>query len=162
MKTLIIEHDKQLLEDITSILKTRWPDCQYFSIEQGIEGIDMVDMTNPDLVILDLDGLDNDGLETIREIRKVSIVPLVVLSRVKDDGSSVAKALYHGADRFIKKPFRALEFLSRINALLRRTNVDKVYRDHPDLEKVLLFSESVKESRQSQEDYHFQEVFSVK
>ena len=115
MKTLIIEHDKQLLEDITSILKTRWPHCQYFSIEQGIEGIDMVDMTNPDLVILDLDGLDNDGLETIREIRKVSIVPLVVLSRVKDDGSSVAKALYHGADRFIKKPFRALEFLSRVN-----------------------------------------------
>ena len=161
MKVIIIEHDKYQIENINTSLKIRWPDCQCFSTEYGIEGIDLASNVNPDLVILDLEVTDMDGLEVIKETRKVSIVPLIALSRIRDDQALVVKALHHGADRFISKPFRALEFLSRVNALLRRIGGGKHYQHALDMDKVLAGSISIKEAKQAQEENRYLETSSV-
>ena len=105
MKMLIIEHDKYQIETIKTILKIRWPDCNCLSADQGLEGIDLVSHTAPDLVILDMEVTDMDSLEVIREMRKISEVPLIALSHIRDDQALMVKALYYGADRFIEKPF---------------------------------------------------------
>jgi len=152
MKVIVIEHDKYQIEGITTALKIRWPDCDCFSTNRGRDGIDLIDTTNPDLVILNLEAPDMDSLEAIKEIRRISTVPLVVLSHIKNDQATVVKALYYGADRVISKPFHTLEFLSRINALLRRTNSEKAYQENPDLGKVLLCSESIKGAKQTKEE----------
>ncbi len=161
MKTVIIENDKSLIEDMISALKLRWPDCEYYSTDQGREGIDLADTTSPDLVILGLEVPDINGFEVIKEIRRISTVPLVALSRIKDDPVMIVKALCYGADRFINKPFRMLEFLSRVNALLRRTNGEKVYQYDLDFGKVLSASQSIKEAGQDKEEEQYQEAFSV-
>jgi two-component system KDP operon response regulator KdpE len=62
---------------------------------------------------------DMDGLETIRRIRQASLVPIVVLSALDEEGDKV-QALNLGADDYLTKPFGVAELLARIQAALRR------------------------------------------
>lgn len=72
----------------------------------------------PDLLILDLGLPDRGGLELIAEIRKISQVPILVLSARHDERSKV-EALDLGADDYIAKPFGMAELMARLRAALR-------------------------------------------
>ena len=73
----------------------------------------------PDLVLLDLGLPDRDGLSVIRQVRRESATPILVLSARGDEGDRVT-ALEQGADDYLTKPFGLAELRARINALLRR------------------------------------------
>ena len=70
---------------------------------------------SPDMVILDLALVDGHGLDVLRNIRKISDVPVVIVS-VKADEVSRVKGLEDGADDYIVKPFSHSELLARIRA----------------------------------------------
>jgi two-component system, OmpR family, KDP operon response regulator KdpE len=72
----------------------------------------------PDLVVLDLGLPDTSGLEVIDAIRRVSPVPIVVLSVRSDERTKVA-ALDRGADDYVTKPFSMGELTARLRAALR-------------------------------------------
>jgi len=72
----------------------------------------------PDLVILDLGLPDRGGIELIGEIRKGSLVPIVVLS-ARHDERSMVEALDLGADDYVAKPFGMAELMARLRAALR-------------------------------------------
>jgi len=74
---------------------------------------------SPELVVLDLDLPDLSGHEEIREIRRISDVPVIALSGRHAEADLVA-ALDLGADDYVEKPFRAAELLARIRSVLRR------------------------------------------
>lgn len=74
----------------------------------------------PDLVLLDLRLPDMSGIEVIRELRKWTQVPIVVLSGVDAETQKVA-ALEAGADDYVTKPFGPEELAARVRAVLRRT-----------------------------------------
>jgi two-component system KDP operon response regulator KdpE len=73
----------------------------------------------PDLLIVDLGLPDNDGLQLIREVRRWSPVPILVLSARAMEEQKIA-ALDAGADDYVTKPFSAAELLARVRATLRR------------------------------------------
>ncbi len=73
------------------------------------------------LCLLDLMLGDGSGLDVLREIRKESSVPVIIISCL-DDSSDVARGLDLGADDYITKPFSGQVLISRINALLRRSS----------------------------------------
>jgi DNA-binding response OmpR family regulator len=73
----------------------------------------------PDLVILDIVMPDLSGWETLRRIREVSDVPVMLLSG-RDSDVDKARGLDLGADDYLTKPFSFLEFEARVRALLRR------------------------------------------
>jgi two-component system response regulator VicR len=70
-------------------------------------------------VILDLGLPDINGFEVLRQIRKFSSVPTIILT-VRSDEADVVKGLEWGADDYITKPFRQLELLARVKSLIRR------------------------------------------
>lgn len=72
-----------------------------------------------DLVLLDLGLPDMDGLEVLRKLRKVSSVPVLVLT-ARGDERSVVRGLRSGADDYLVKPVRLRELLARVEAVTRR------------------------------------------
>ena len=90
---------------------------EFYSGSQAIAEL-MAD--DPNLVILDINMPEPDGLEVTRQIRLVSQVPIMILS-IYDETSSKLNALDLGADDYLTKPFRVDELLARTRAILRRT-----------------------------------------
>jgi two-component system response regulator VicR len=78
-----------------------------------------VETEEPDIVILDLGLPDISGFEVLSQTRLFSHVPIIILT-VRADESDVVKGLEWGADDYILKPFRQLELLARVKALIRR------------------------------------------
>jgi two-component system KDP operon response regulator KdpE len=73
----------------------------------------------PDLVVLDLGLPDGDGVDFIRELRTWSPVPIIVLSARVNEEEKI-RALDHGADDYLTKPFGVGELLARVRASRRR------------------------------------------
>src|SRR3990172_3590392 len=119
MKILIIEDDPDVVEVVQLCLELRWRHSQALVPTTGAQGIELVETEAPDLVILDLGLPDIDGLEVCRQIRAFSDVPVVMLT-VRDSEVDIVKGLETGADDYITKPFRHIELLARVQAVLRR------------------------------------------
>ena len=85
------------------------------------EGMDLVAVSKPVLVILDLGLPDTPGIQVCRDIREWSAVPILVLSAHDSDHEKVA-LLDAGADDYVTKPFSTAELVARVRAVLRRTS----------------------------------------
>jgi two-component system, OmpR family, KDP operon response regulator KdpE len=88
----------------------------------GLEALNKVRDELPDLVILDVMMPELDGFETLRMLREVSSVPVIMLT-VKADEDDKVKGLELGADDYVTKPFSPRELASRVKAALRRTEI---------------------------------------
>jgi two-component system KDP operon response regulator KdpE len=119
MKVLLIEDDREIIEAISLAFQIRWPEAKLVSTRLGEKGIDLVESEAPDIVILDLGLPDINGFEVLRQIRLFSHVPTIILT-VRSDEADIVKGLEWGADDYVTKPFRQLEFLARVKALIRR------------------------------------------
>lgn len=86
----------------------------------GNEAIAGVSIDAPDVVLLDLGLPDMDGKHVIGAIRKISDVPIIVISARHQETEKI-KALDEGADDYVDKPFEIGELLARIRAALRRS-----------------------------------------
>jgi len=87
----------------------------------GREALLAVLSTRPDVIVLDLNLPDLDGIEVTRSLREWSQIPIIVLS-VRGQESDKIQALDAGADDYLTKPFGPGELLARIRAALRRVN----------------------------------------
>jgi two-component system, OmpR family, response regulator VicR len=119
MKVLIVEDDKEIVDAITLAFQIRWPEAKVISTRLGRKGVELVESENPDIVILDLGLPDISGFEVLSQTRLFSHVPIIILT-VRAEEADVVKGLEWGADDYILKPFRQLELLARVKALIRR------------------------------------------
>jgi two-component system KDP operon response regulator KdpE len=128
LKVLLIEDDREIIEAVSLTFRIRWPEANVVSTNLGKKGVELVESEAPDVVILDLGLPDINGFEVLRQIRLFSPVPTIILT-VRSEEGDVVKGLEWGADDYIIKPFRQLEFLARVKALIRR--------QHPSEEETL-------------------------
>ncbi len=143
MKVLIIEDDLDVIETVSLSFRVGWPDTKLISTRLGQEGIDLVFSEKPDIVILDLGLPDISGFDVLQSVRKTSTLPIIVLT-VRDEEADVVKALGWGADEYIAKPFRQMELLARIKAVIRRKTAPSEdiemtlgkYTFHPNLQQL--------------------------
>ena len=86
------------------------------------DGREAISRFNPtvDLIVLDINMPEMDGLEVCREIRKTSDIPILFLSS-RDDEIDRILGLEIGGDDYVTKPFSPRELVARINAILKRT-----------------------------------------
>ena len=85
----------------------------------GIEGLEKLRVFRPDLVLLDINMPEENGVEVCKSIRRDSNIAIIMLTVRKSDADKVA-ALDAGADDFVTKPFSTPELLARVRAALRR------------------------------------------
>jgi DNA-binding response OmpR family regulator len=87
---------------------------------RGMQAIQAMRDALPDLVLLDVMMPDIDGFEVLRMIREISTVPVIMLTAKGEEDDRV-RGLELGADDYITKPFSPRELVSRVRAVLRRT-----------------------------------------
>lgn len=86
----------------------------------GLEALDKVRTNLPALVILDAMMPELDGFETLEILRETSSIPVIMLT-VRADEEDKVRGLELGADDYVTKPFSTRELVSRVKAVLRRT-----------------------------------------
>ncbi len=93
-----------------------------FRVMEAFNGKQAVDKLrdNPDLILLDVMMPDLDGFEVLEMIREISNVPVIMLTAKGEEDDRV-RGLELGADDYITKPFSPRELISRVKAVLRRT-----------------------------------------
>ena len=115
-KVLIVEDDRNISSFVQTILEANG--YQALTAERCQQGLLVCSSHMPDIVVLDLGLPDMDGEEFIRQARKTSNVPIIVLSARTEESDKVS-ALDLGANDYITKPFGTGELLARVRAALR-------------------------------------------
>ncbi|HEV8636012.1 MAG TPA: response regulator transcription factor [Chloroflexota bacterium] len=118
---LVIDDDREIRRVLRASLTSRGYVVE--TADGGREGVERLRREPPDVVLLDLSMPDLDGVEVVRQVRRWSRVPIIVLS-VSDDEHQKVRALDTGADDYLTKPFGIEELLARIRVALRRAGAN--------------------------------------
>ncbi len=118
----------ELVEDDLSTIEFLKPELEHEGFEvclaqTGREALEVFEKESPSLILLDIMLPELNGLEVLRQIRKKSDLP-VILVTARNETFDKVKGLNAGADDYISKPFEIEELLARVNAVLRR--VEKI------------------------------------
>jgi len=121
-KVLIVDDETTIVDILSFNLKKEG----YETIEanDGETGLNLALSENPDLVLLDIMMPGMDGLEVCKQLRKVSQVPVIMLTAKAEETDKVL-SFELGADDYITKPFGVKEMLARVMANLRRSGSSK-------------------------------------
>jgi two-component system, OmpR family, KDP operon response regulator KdpE len=114
---LVVDDEPQITRVLRTTLNAQGYDIRVAN--DGETALEIAKDFTPDLVITDLMMPNMNGIELCRRIRKLSQVPILVLS-VRGEERSKIQALDSGADDYITKPFSTGELLARVRAALRR------------------------------------------
>jgi DNA-binding response OmpR family regulator len=115
---LIVEDEPSIAEVVSLYLKRAG--YQVTSIKDGKTALKTLEQHMPDLLILDLMLPGIDGLAITRWVRDQSDLPIIMLTARRAEGDRIA-GLEMGADDYVVKPFSPQELVSRVRAVLRRT-----------------------------------------
>ena len=119
-QTILVVDDEETIREVVR----RYLEREGFSVEEaadGFEALDLIRSISPDLIILDLMLPGIDGLSLTQHIRQDRQIPILMLT-AKGEASDRIRGLDLGADDYVAKPFSPQEVVSRVRAILRRTN----------------------------------------
>ncbi len=124
MKALVISRSEESAQAIASVLRVRWPDLSLVHASEARPSLELIHGEQPDIVTLHLpesseEAPPSDYFGLIAQIRSFSDVPLMVIGRT-DHVMDKVTALETGADDWTSSDFVPMEFIARINAILRR------------------------------------------
>ncbi len=117
-RLLVIDDDAALVELLQSYLATQG--YEVVTASNGRQGLRRFYETRPDLVILDVTMPEMDGWETLRRLRELSDVPVIMLT-VRGEEADVLRGFTLGADDYVTKPFSFAELGARVQAVLARS-----------------------------------------
>lgn len=117
-RILIVEDDKEVTRLLQMDLKRNG--YEVVTANTGLDGLKVFHTSNPDLVVLDVALPLMDGRVVCQRIREVSDVPILMMTAHAVAEEDIARGLDMGADEFLLKPLRPVEFQARVRALLRR------------------------------------------
>jgi DNA-binding response OmpR family regulator len=117
-RILVVDDEERMVRFIR--LNLEHDGFQVIEAFNGTQAIDKLRSGLPDLILLDVMMPDIDGFEVLRIIREISSVPVIMLTAKGEEDDRV-RGLELGADDYITKPFSPRELVSRVRAVLRRT-----------------------------------------
>lgn len=114
---LLIEDNVEVANALVGFLRQRGYLVEHTN--HGLEGLKIFHTKPPDVLLLDIMMPGLTGLEVLRQVRETSQIPVLVLT-ARADEREILEGFALGADDYITKPFRMLEVLARLQAVLRR------------------------------------------
>ncbi|MDR1560107.1 MAG: response regulator transcription factor [Clostridiales bacterium] len=117
LKVLVVDDDSHIAELISLYLNKEGYETR--EVYNGREAVSVFSAYSPHLILLDLMLPGMDGYQVCGEIRKISSVPIIMLT-AKSETFDKVLGLEMGADDYIVKPFEPKELLARVKAVLRR------------------------------------------
>ena len=121
----VVEDDENIREIEMIALKNSGHEVLGF--EKAKDFYEKIDAIIPDLLLLDIMLPDENGNEIVRKLRsnlETKNIPIIMVT-AKTTEMDLIKGLDNGADDYIRKPFSIMELITRVKALLRRTQVEK-------------------------------------
>lgn len=122
MKLLLVEDDEAILEGLVFCLKKEG--FLIKGLTNAYQALELIKKENFDLLVLDINLPDMNGLKLYRQIKENKDIPTIFLT-ANDSELSIVEALDSGADDYITKPFKTRELISRIHSVLRRTKKEE-------------------------------------
>ncbi|TYB81583.1 response regulator transcription factor CtrA [Maritimibacter fusiformis] len=119
MRILLVEDDPTTSRSIELMLTHA--NLNVYSTDLGEEGIDLAKLYDNDLILLDLNLPDMDGLDVLRQLRSSRIDTPILILTGSDDTEMKLRGFGFGADDYMTKPFHRDELVARIHAIIRRS-----------------------------------------
>ena len=118
-KILVVEDDSEVLDLIRTALSFK----EYACVEtmSGGNAVEMAQREKPDLIVLDLQLPDLDGLEVCRRLKAgetTKQMPIIMLT-ARDGVADIVRGLEAGANDYVTKPFEVMELIARVRAQIR-------------------------------------------
>ena len=150
-KILIIEDDEKLRKELEIFLnKNGYEATSLENFENPVK--DAIEI-NSDLILLDINLPNIDGEYILKEIRKVSNVPIIMITS-KDNELDELISLNYGADQYVTKPFNLQILLAKIAGLLRRSKLTDTNQNKIDCQDFILnVSKSILEKGNTQIEF---------
>ena len=117
---MIVDDDEQICSLLSKFL-VRY-DYRVTTARDGKQMFRALEVSAIDLIILDLMLPGDDGFDLCRKIRATSVVPIIMLTAMREDTDRII-GLELGADDYLGKPFNTRELLARVKAVLRRSTM---------------------------------------
>jgi two-component system, OmpR family, KDP operon response regulator KdpE len=120
MKVTLVAREECTVNLLSYSIKIRYPDTVINSIDETSEIGPAIEITAPELIIVDPSFINISTIDLIKNIRKISNAILIIVTESESDVDK-AQLLEMGADEYVGKPVNPVELLSKMQALLRRT-----------------------------------------
>ncbi len=118
MENILVCDDDKAIVDVIDLYLTE-EGYRVFRAYDGIDGLSLMKDVRIHLAIVDVMMPGMDGIRLVKEIRKISSVPIIFLSAKSEDADKIL-GLNLGADDYMTKPFNPLELIARVRSNLRR------------------------------------------
>ena len=122
-RILAVDDDAIVLTRISSILRN---DYDLVTVNSGMRALRYLDLEKPDLILLDIRMAQQDGIETLREIRKLEEcrdIPVIMLTGVESK-DMVLESAKLGVCDYLLKPFASLELLKRVHRVFGQEEIE--------------------------------------
>jgi len=116
-RVLVVDDEPRIVKFLK--LKLQASGYEVLTANNGLAALEQVRSQEPDLLVLDVVMPGMDGFETLKQVRAMSSVPVIVLS-AKEASTDKIRGLELGADDYLAKPFSPDELVARIEAIKRR------------------------------------------
>lgn len=138
MRIAVVEDERPIREGLVHILKKISPEYQVVgSAENGKEGLILIEEEKPDLILLDIQMPDMDGLQMLKEARKKGILAKVVILTAYSDFSYAKKAIALGIENYLLKPVNLTELRNTLTKIKEELFVEQRGQNSLSLEKVI-------------------------
>lgn len=127
MSKILIADDEERIRDIIRQY-LEFEGFEYGEAGDGVEAFDKVKAGGYDLVVLDVMMPKSDGITTLRKIREISSIPVILLTAKGEEYDKIF-GFDLGADDYVVKPFSPKELMSRIKAVLKRSQPQQKPKD---------------------------------
>ncbi len=154
-KILVIDHVKDDLLSLSTLIENLIPECSSISTQSGEEGIKKALEELPDTILLNIEMAGMDGFKVCKRLKsdeKTMYIPIIMLTAIITDTQTRIRGLEIGANAFLSKPVDEAELVAQVNAMLRIKRAEDILRKEKDLLNNLI-KEINRELEETEERY---------